>query len=146
MISTFTKPTLVEIVTPHCVECRAMKSDLDAVAGDFDAVDLVVIDATEQPDFAADLGILATPTLIAIRNGEELARFTGRRTRSELRELFIQTAQGDPNVLPRLGHGDRLVWTVAGGAVAVAGLALGPAWILVAAGAGLIGYANLRRQ
>ena len=123
-----------------------MKPDLDAVAGEFDAVDLVVVDATERPDEVADLRVLGTPTLIAIRNGEELARFTGRRTRSELRELFTQTAQGDPGALPRLARGDRLVWTVAGVAVAVAGLATGPLWILVAAGAAVAGYANLRRR
>ncbi len=144
-LETFTKPTLVEVVTPRCVECRAMKPDLDAVAGEYGGVDLVVVDATEQPGFAADLGVMGTPTLIAVRDGAELARFTGRRNREELRELFSAVASGDPATIAKFGSGDRLVWTVAGGAVVIAGLALGPSWLLVALGGAVAGYANWSR-
>jgi len=146
MLATFAKPTLVEVVTPRCVECRAMKPDLDAVAGEFDSVDLVVLDATEQPGAAAELRVLGTPTLIAVRNGAEIARVVGRRNRAELRELFAATATGATLAVTRLSRGDRQVWTVAGGAVTLAGLALGPAWPLIVAGVGLAGYANLRRR
>ena len=123
-----------------------MKPDLDAVAGEFTSVDLVVVDATEQPEVAADLRVLGTPTLIAVRGGEEVIRFTGRRSRNELRELFSSVASGDPRVLPRFGRSDRTVWTVAGGALAIAGLAMGPAWLLVVIGAGVAGYANMPRR
>ncbi len=144
MLSTYTKPTLVEVVTPRCVECRAMKPDLDAVAGEFDSVDLVVLDATEHPEKASDLRVLGTPTLIAVRDGEEVARFVGRRTRSELRELFAATASGETDSVARFAQGDRLVWTAAGVALVIAGLAMGPAWPIAAIGAGLAVYANMR--
>ena len=146
MLSTLTGPTLVQVVAPHCAECRAMQPDLDAVAGEFGSVDLVVVDATERPDVTRELRVLGTPTLIAVRNGQELARFTGRRTRNELREMFSAVAAGDPGSLPRFGRGDRTVWTVAGAAMAVAGLAMGPAWPLVAIGAAVAGYANIPRR
>ena len=121
-----------------------MQPDLDAVAGEFDAVDLVVLDATRDTAAVADLRVLGTPTLIAVRDGVELARFTGRRTRTELRALFDSVATGDPAGIAKMSSSDRIVWSVAGAALAGAGLLMGPAWLLVAIGVGLFGYAIIR--
>jgi hypothetical protein len=120
-----------------------MKPDLDAVAVEYDGVDLVILDAAADPGSAARLRVFGTPTLIAVRNGVEIARFTGRRTRSELRELFSQMDTSATITVPRVGRGDRQVWTLGGVALAGVGLLLGPSWALVAIGAGLAGYANI---
>ncbi len=146
MLTAYTRPTLVEVVTPHCVECRAMKPDLDAVAAQFTDIDLVVIDAAADPDIASEMRVFGTPTIIAIRDGAELARFTGRRTRSELHNLFAQLAAGTAVTVPRFGRSDRLVWTVGGAGLAGVGLMTGPAWVLVAMGLALLGYANYPRN
>ena len=118
-----------------------MQPDLDAVAGEFDLVDLVILDATRDRETVADLRVLGTPTLIAVRDGVEIARFTGRRTRTELRELFDAVAAGDPTSIARISSSDRTVWSIAGAALAGAGLLMGPVWPLVAIGGGLLGYA-----
>jgi hypothetical protein len=123
-----------------------MKPDLDAVAEGFDTVDLVVIDAAADPEAAKALRVFGSPTLIAVRDGVELARFTGRRTRAELENLFQETAAGDPATLARTSHSDRVVGTVAGVGVAGVGLALGPAWLLVAFGAAIAVLVNLPRM
>ena len=146
MLSQYTKPTIIEVMAPRCVECRAMKPDLDAVAGEHDSVDRVVIDATKEPERVTDLRVLGTPTLIAVRDGVEMARFTGRRTRSELSELFDAVGTGDPGSLPAMAEGDRIVWSVAGLALVVVGAAIGPAWWLIAIGALAAGYANMPRR
>lgn len=122
-----------------------MKPDLDAVAADFDDVDLVVIDATDDPATARELRVIGTPTLIAVRDGVEVARFVGRRTRRELHELFAEVAAGDPARVARTSGGDRLVGTVAGIGLVGVGVLLGPAWPLVAAGAAIVAYMNLPR-
>lgn len=144
MLAAYIKPTLIEVVTPHCVECRAMQPDLDAVAGEFDSVDLIVLDATRHKETVAELRVLGTPTLIAVRDGAEIARFTGRRTRGELDELFAAVATGDPTGLANMTRSDRVVWSVAGAALAGAGLTMGPAWLLVAIGGAMLGYAIIR--
>ena len=73
-LATHTRPTLVEVMTPHCVECRAMQPDLDAVAvSHLDIVDLVVVDATREPERVAALHVRGTPTLIAMKDGVEIA-------------------------------------------------------------------------
>lgn len=146
-LTTFEEPTLIEVMAPHCVECRAMQPDLDAVAGEFDdRVDLVVLDATVRTDEAAALRVMGTPTLIAVKSGKEVARFTGRRTKAELRELFVAIAEGDAASIPKRSSSDKTVWTIAGALLAAAGMAAGPSWFLLAIGVGLVGYANLPRD
>ena len=141
----YAKPTLIEVMAPHCVECRAMQPDLEAVAEQYaDSVDLVVLDATTETDRAASLRVRSTPTLIAVSGGVEIARFTGRRSRGELSELFGAVASGEADSVPSTSRGDRMVWTIGGVLLAGAGLLSGPSWILVALGAGLAGYAALR--
>ena len=146
MLSQYQKPTLIEVTAPHCVECRAMQPDIDTVANEHDDVDLVVIDATSESERVAALRVLGTPTLIAVCDGVEVARFTGRRTRNELRELFAAVSSGDPASLPVMAKGDRIVWSVAGVALAGVAVAMGPAWWLVAIGLLAAGYANMPRR
>ena len=144
-LATYTRPTLIEVMTPHCVECRAMQPDLDAVAGEHrGSVDLVVLDATKQRDLVASLRVLGTPTLIAVNDGVEVARVTGRRSRSELADLFGAVAQGRPEAVETTSRGDRVVWALGGVMLATAGLFCGPSWILVGVGLALAGYSALR--
>ncbi len=146
ILTTFEQPTLIEVMAPHCVECRAMQPDLDAVANEYqDRVDFVVLDATTQTADVAALNVLGTPTLIAVSSGREVARFTGRRTRTELQELFVAVAYGDAASIPKVSRSDRVVWTVAGVLLGVVGFLTGPAWFLLAIGVGLVGYANIPR-
>lgn len=146
-LMTDTQPSLIEVMAPRCVECRAMQPDLDAVAAEYQhRVDLVVINAAEEPERAATLGILGTPTLIAMRNGNEIARFTGRRSRSELVELFDAVAGGEVETVSSVSGSDRFVWSVAGVLLTTVGLAIGPSWIMVGMGATIAAYALLRDQ
>ncbi|MDF1595819.1 MAG: thioredoxin family protein [Acidimicrobiia bacterium] len=145
MFADYDNPTLIEVKTPHCVECRAMQSDLDAVAAQHEGVvDLLVIDATEEPDQVASWKVIGTPTLIAVKDGTELARYTGRRSRSELVELFKAVAQGDTSSVATVSRSDLQVSGIAGVLLTGVGLLTGPSWILVAIGVGLGGYALIR--
>lgn len=144
-LTTDRQPSLIEVMGPRCVECRAMQPDLDAVAEEYQhRVDLVVINAVEEPERAASLGILGTPTLIAMRNGIEVARFVGRRSRSELEELFEAVAGGEAETVSSVSDSDRIVWSVAGVLLTAAGITIGPSWIMVGMGAALAAYAFLR--
>jgi hypothetical protein len=122
-----------------------MQPDLDAVAHQHSGiVDLVVLDATKETEQVADLKVRGTPTLIAVKDGAELARFTGRRSRAELSELFAAVADGDTGTLSRTSRSDRVVWATAGVLLAGAGLLAGPSWPLMILGTSLLGFALLR--
>lgn len=122
-----------------------MASDLDAAARRHrDQVDLVVVDAAIDRAVAAELHVLATPTLLVVEDGAEVARFVGRHSRRELDELFTSMAAGKTSEVASTAGSDRVVWAVGGVALSVAGLLSGPAWPLVGIGSALVVVAALR--
>lgn len=132
-ITTLARPTVVEIWAPACAECRAMQPSLDATAVEFaDTVDLVMVNAAVDIETVRSLGVKGTPTLIGIREGEEVYRYTGRRSPAELEKLFSSVSAG---VRPKgVGRLDMMLRVGVGVALLGAGLLSGPAWGLVAIG------------
>jgi thioredoxin-like negative regulator of GroEL len=127
-------PTVVEVRTPWCHACAAMEPHLREVAAKHDGeVELVRIDASDDPDAASALGIRGTPTLIGYRNGEEVFRSVGRLTAHELDQLFTSVGRG--SAPPRLGMQSVVIRVGAGVALMAVGLASGPVMPLVAIGA-----------
>lgn len=135
----YQNPTILELWAPSCAECRAMQPHLDAAAADFsDTVDLVRVNAAANPDVVRTLHVMGTPTLIGVHRGVEVFRFTGRRSRAELGDLFRAvavgadaTGVGAQDVLLRVGTGVVLVGI---------GLVTGPAWSLAAIGAAVTAF------
>lgn len=70
--------TLVQISTTFCAPCRHARVLLADLAGKVDGLRHVELDVTDQPAVAADLGVLRTPTTLALTaNGTELLRIGG---------------------------------------------------------------------
>lgn len=70
--------TLVQISTTFCAPCRHAKAVLSALADKTDGLRHVDLDVTEQPEVAQALGILRTPTTLALTSdGRELLRLGG---------------------------------------------------------------------
>jgi thiol-disulfide isomerase/thioredoxin len=70
--------TLVQISTTFCAPCRHAKAVLTALADKTDGLRHVELDVTEQPEVAQSLGILRTPTTLALTgDGRELLRIGG---------------------------------------------------------------------
>ncbi len=127
------QPTVIEVTAPWCGECRAMRPTIEAVAGRHPDVRFRVIDASAEPATVATLGVKGTPTVIGYCNGEEVFRFTGRRTSAELESMFEAVAADDAPK-PVLGKGDLMLRVGAGAALTTLGLMSGPVWPLVAVG------------
>lgn len=136
------RPTIVEVWSPTCADCRAMQADLDAVAARHPDVALVVVDASTEAAWAREWGVLATPTLLGLRDGEEVFRHAGRRSAAELEELFAGLESGRrPS---GIGRTDTALQLVAGAVLVAVGVATGPAWVLVGVGIALLGMATYR--
>lgn len=147
-VASVNRPTIVGVWAPSCSACRAMQPDLDATAEEFsDSMDLVMVNAAEEIEAVRMLGVMGTPTLIGVREGAEVFRFTGRRSRLELQELFAAVST---EVIPSaVGHRDLVLRLGTGSALVGLGLTSGPAWPLTMVGgcvAALGGWSWLRQR
>ena len=138
-LSSIAAPTVIDISAPQCAACRAMRPDVEAVAAAFAGrIDHVRLDASTDFDAVRRLGVMGTPTLIGVRDGDVLFRVTGRRSRDEFTELFGAVEAGvEPARMSRTDTGIRIGGGVA---LAIAGLLAGPAWPLLVGGVAMAGY------
>lgn len=76
---------LLDLWAPWCAPCRALLPVLEDLAADF-AGDLAVrkIDIEAEAELRARLGATTVPTLILYRDGAEVDRVIGARSRARL--------------------------------------------------------------
>jgi thioredoxin 1 len=125
------RPVLVEVWAAWCAPCRAIEPILQDLAEAYtDRVDVLRLDADENPEVVRDLGVIAIPTLIAFHEGNEVARHTGAAARPGIARLFEAARSGETPV--RLGPNlaDRLLRVVAGLAMLSLSLRGGWMWLL----------------
>lgn len=77
--------TLVQISTTFCAPCRHARALLSQLAERTAGLRHVELDVTDQPAVATELGVLRTPTTLALTpGGAELLRVGGVPKRDEL--------------------------------------------------------------
>ena len=112
---------------------------LESVDSEYrDRVELVRVDAAEDPDTARALGTLAVPLLVALRDGREHARRLGAATAAEVRAVFEAALAGGPALPAGLPRNERALRLLAGLGLVAIGLATGPRWVLVGLGIALV--------
>ncbi len=71
-------PVVVDFFATWCGPCRMLSPVLESVAEDYeDNVKFVKIDVDEAPDIAREYSVMSIPTLIIVKNGEEVAKNVG---------------------------------------------------------------------
>jgi len=134
------RPVLIDIWAPWCAPCRKMAPLVERLAVEYEGrVDVWKVNADEQPGDLQGLKVLAIPTMVIFRGGEELGRKVGAGSEAEVRFLFEAAIAHRPPERRSLPAADRLVRLTIGGVLVVLGLLSGPALILVAAG-GLVSF------
>lgn len=127
-------PLVVEVWAPWCLPCRAMTPALERVATEFSGrVDLLRVNANEHPQALQSLGVMAVPTLIVWRQGQEVSRHTGALPASGLRRLFLTALGETPPTSTGLRPLDRLLRLAAGVGLIGFGVAA-PSTLLLALG------------
>jgi thioredoxin 1 len=85
-------PVLVDFTADWCPPCRVMKPVLAELAAERSDLRVVQLDVDAHQRIAAEYSVLAMPTFLVFRGGQEVGRLVGarpkRRLEGELAELL----------------------------------------------------------
>ena len=94
------RPVIVEYWAQWCGPCRQVAPVLDAIAADYaDQVDLVKVNADENPVLVQRYGVLAVPTVSVFIGGEVARQVIGAKSRAAFLREFGEFL-GQPAALP----------------------------------------------
>ena len=83
------KPVVVDFWANWCTPCHAMAPIMKGLAKEFDEqIIFAKVDVPNNRDLAEQFKIRNIPTVILFRNGKEWDRFSGLKSRSDIRNML----------------------------------------------------------
>lgn len=83
-----TVPVVVDFYSPQCPPCRMLKPFLEALAHDLGSAKFVTVNVEVNERLVTDYRVSAVPTLIVVRQGQEVDRMVGMGELVRLREAL----------------------------------------------------------
>lgn len=81
-------PVLIDFYADWCVPCRILSSTLKEIANENENVKVVKIDVDNENGLATDYQIMSMPTLVVIKNGEEVNRIVGVQSKEQILSML----------------------------------------------------------
>ena len=78
------KPVLLDFYADWCGPCRMVAPIVHEIAEENDNVVVAKINVDNEPDLAMKFGVMSIPTLVVMKNGEEVKRATGARAKPQI--------------------------------------------------------------
>ncbi len=82
------KPVLLDFWAAWCMPCRMLSPILDEIAEETDEFKVCKINVDEEGDLAMQFKVMSIPTLVVVKNGEEVNRSLGVIPKDDVLDLM----------------------------------------------------------
>lgn len=82
------KVVLVDFYADWCGPCKMLSPVMEKIAQENEDIKVVKINIDNQRDLALDYDVMSIPTVVAIKNGQEIDRLVGFADKSEILNLI----------------------------------------------------------
>ena len=84
------QPTLVDFWAEWCAPCKMIAPSVDEIAAEYkDRIKIAKMDVDTSPKTPGGLGIMGIPTLILFKDGAEVERLVGFRTKEAMIKALL---------------------------------------------------------